>query len=179
MSKNVDAAEYGYLLRAIEHYLVQDLESAMADAEKAVAKNGNDWAAYLVRAFVRFHQLETPYAGAENQSRNGDATLPNLDYRLVKSDLDKVVELAPDFAHAYYNRANVAVKLSDFRSAIVDYTKAIELDDRLAMAYYNRGLAKIYTGNAESGVADLSKAGELGLFHAYSVMKRFMHSAKE
>jgi hypothetical protein len=43
----------------------------------------------------------------------------------------------------------------------------------LAEAYYNRGLAKIYTGNAEGGVADLSKAGELGMYKAYSVIKRF------
>jgi tetratricopeptide (TPR) repeat protein len=91
----------------------------------------------------------------------------------VKSDFDRVIELQPAFAEAYFNRANVSAKLNDFKSAIVDYTKAIELNDRFAQAYYNRGLAKIYTGNAEGGVADLSKAGELGLYQAYSVIKRF------
>ena len=69
--------------------------------------------------------------------------------------------------------ANISVKLKDYKAAIADYTTAISLNDRMAAAYYNRGLAKIYTGNTEGGVADLSKAGELGLFQAYSVIKRF------
>jgi tetratricopeptide (TPR) repeat protein len=97
----------------------------------------------------------------------------------VKDDLDKVLELVPDFAYAYFNRGNVAVKLSDFKSAIVDYTRAIELDDRFAEAYFNRGLARMYTGGTAEGVADLSKAGELGLFQAYNVMKRFKYSGKK
>jgi tetratricopeptide (TPR) repeat protein len=105
-------------------------------------------------------------------SKHGEG-LPDINYRLVKDDLDRVVELAPDFSHAYFNRANTSAKLSDFKSAIVDYTKAIELNDRFAEAYFNRGLARIYTGNTEGGVADLSKAGELGMYQAYSVIKRF------
>ena len=70
------------------------------------------------------------------------------------------------------------VKLSDYKSAIVDYTRAIELNDRFAEAYFNRGLARMYTGNVNEGAADLSKAGELGLFQAYNVMKRFKYSGR-
>ena len=87
--------------------------------------------------------------------------------------MDRVIELQPTFVEAYFNRANVSARLNDFKSAIVDYTHAISLNDRFAEAYYNRGLAKIYTGNTEGGVADLSKAGELGMYQAYSVIKRF------
>ena len=99
--------------------------------------------------------------------------LSTLDYRLVRADLDRVIELQPAFAEAYFNRANVSVKLKDYKAAIADYTAAITLDDRFAAAYYNRGLAKIYTGNTEGGITDLSKAGELGMYQAYSVIKRF------
>ena len=91
----------------------------------------------------------------------------------MRSDLDRVVQLQPTFAEAYFNRANVSVKLKDYKAAIADYTMAISINDRMAAAYYNRGLAKIYTGNTEGGVADLSKAGELGMYQAYSVIKRF------
>jgi tetratricopeptide (TPR) repeat protein len=72
----------------------------------------------------------------------------------------------------------VSAKLSDFKSAIVDYTKAVEIDSRFAEAYFNRGLARIYTGNGEEGIADLSKAGELGVFQAYNLIKRFQMSGK-
>jgi tetratricopeptide (TPR) repeat protein len=70
----------------------------------------------------------------------------------------------------------VHAKLNDYKSAIVDYTVAIELNERFAEAYFNRGLARLYIGNVEEGVSDLSKAGELGIFQAYNVIKRFMHS---
>ena len=171
------------MLRAVDCYLVQDLEASMADLDHAIAADSLSWNLYFVRSFVRARQLET--AGANGGDAGNVAAfressgLDGLDYRLVKADLDKVLELVPDFAHAYFNRGNVSVKLSDFKSAIVDYTLAIEIDDRFAEAYFNRGLARMYTGSTAEGVADLSKAGELGLFQAYNVMKRFKYSGKK
>ena len=161
--------------RAIDYYLLQDIEAAMDDADKAVEAAPGDWSVYFVRAFIRYRQLELKKldAAPEDLDAKKDALLADLDYRLVKDDLDRVIEMQPDFVEAYFNRANVWAKLNDFKSAIVDYTKAISLNDRFAQAYYNRGLAKIYTGNTEGGVADLSKAGELGMYQAYSVLKRF------
>ena len=51
--------------------------------------------------------------------------------------------------------------------------RALELDPNLAEAYYNRGLTHIFLGNNRQGVQDLSKAGELGLYSAYNIIKRF------
>ena len=39
--------------------------------------------------------------------------------------------------------------------------------------YYNRGLARLFLGQNEQGTRDLSKAGELGLYGAYNLIKRF------
>jgi tetratricopeptide (TPR) repeat protein len=86
---------------------------------------------------------------------------------------DKVIELAPDFVYAYYNRGNVLSILKDYRAAIVDYDRAIQLDPKFADAYFNRGLTHIFLGNNRQGIQDLSKAGELGLFSAYNIIKRF------
>ena len=169
-----------YMLRAIDYYLVQDLEAAMSDIDRAVALDASSWELHFVRAFIRARQLET--AGVKDANTVDEfvpkhsAGLPDLDYRLVKDDLDKVVALMPDFAQAFFNRGNIATKLNDFKSAVVDYTRAIEINDRFAEAYFNRGLARLYIGNSEQGIADLSKAGELGLFHAYNVIKRFKYS---
>ena len=174
------AVSQSLLLRAIDYYLVQDLEAAMTDLDNAVSSGNASWEKYFVRSFVRYRLLETLQISDERNVvlQKHDNYLPNLDYRLVKDDLDRVLELRPDFVYAYFNRANVSAKLSDFKSAIVDYTKAIELNDRFAEAYFNRGLARLYTGSAEAGVADLSKAGELGLFQAYNVIKRFAVTVK-
>jgi tetratricopeptide (TPR) repeat protein len=169
------------LQRALDYYLVQDMEGAVGDLDAAVEAAPDLWMAYFVRSFVRFKMLEAEKINAGESAlfpgKGND--LPNLDYRLVKSDLDKVVEFLPDFQYAYFNRGNVSVKLSDFKSAVVDYGRAIEIDDRFAEAYFNRGLARVYTGDYENAMADLSKAGELGLYQAYSIIKRLKYSAGE
>ena len=163
--------------RALDYYLLQDIEAAMSDIDVAVQASPNSWSLYFIRSFIRYKLLEVDKLNGANDADNlmpkQNGFLSDLDYRLVKDDLDRVIELQPSFVEAYFNRANVSAKLNDFKSAIVDYSKAISLNDRFAQAYYNRGLAKIYTGNTEEGIADLSKAGELGIYQAYSVIKRF------
>lgn len=165
------------LARALDFYLVQDFASSINDLDLAFTLEGDMWIVYFMRATVRYKYLESQHA-AENSSKSEfdvmkNNSLPNIDFHLVKSDLDMVISMMPDFAQAYYNRANVFAKLSDFKSAVVDYDKAIELDENFADAYYNRGLAKVYLGNTQEGIADLSKAGELGIYSAYNAIKRF------
>ena len=63
--------------------------------------------------------------------------------------------------------------LGSIRKAVDDYDKAISLDPKLAEAYYNRGIANINLGKKDTGISDLSKAGELGLYNAYSAIKKY------
>ena len=170
----------GYMARSLDYYLVQDFASALNDLTDAIAIGGDElWMAYFMRASVRYKMIESE---ALNGSSNNDAVpwesysgdkLPNFDYQLVKGDLSQVITLMPDFPQAYYNRGNVYAFLNDFKSAVVDYTEAIKLNEGFAEAYYNRGLAQIYLGKTTDGIADLSKAGELGLYSAYNIIKRF------
>ena len=88
-------------------------------------------------------------------------------------DLTAAIRHAPRCAYLYYNRGCVYVQRKDYACAIDDYTTAIALDPRLAEAYYNRGLARIDSGKTAEGVSDLSKAGELGLYTAYSLIKKY------
>ena len=164
------------MLRAVNYYLVQDLESAMQDLDHAIAMDSTSWNLYFMRSSVRYKMLETEGMDNKIVSSNYNKPVADLDYRLIKDDLDRVLELSADFVYAVFNRGNVMAKMNDYKSAIVDYTKAIELNDRFAEAYFNRGLARLYVGNAEQGIADLSKAGELGIFQAYNVIKRFVYS---
>jgi tetratricopeptide (TPR) repeat protein len=61
----------------------------------------------------------------------------------------------------------------EYGRAISDYTTALKSDGLLAEAYFNRGLCHIYAGQQDEGVQDLSKAGELGLYQAYSIIKKY------
>ncbi len=163
--------------RALDFYLVQDLENALTDLNEAIKCEPNYFLPYFNRAMVRYKQVEYQKVTREYEAKErlGDSKIAvqTSDLGMVKRDLDKVIELAPDFVYAYYNRGNVLSSLKDYRAAIEDYDRAIELDANFADAYYNRGLTHIFLGNNRQGIQDLSKAGELGLYSAYNVIKRF------
>jgi len=95
-----------------------------------------------------------------------------LDYAQIIQDYDKVIQINPDFAYAYYNRASIRCYQKDYREAIADYTEAIKRNPDFAEAYYNRGLTSLSLGDIAKGIADLSKAGELGIVEAYSIIKK-------
>jgi tetratricopeptide (TPR) repeat protein len=75
--------------------------------------------------------------------------------------------------------ANTYVKLKDYPSAIEAYTEAIRREPDMPEAYFNRGVVYILHGNVESGLADLSRAGEMGLYQAYSLIKKYSAKGRE
>ena len=169
-----------YFARGLDFYLVQDLEAAINDFTQAIIADGTLWLSYYARAVVRHKQMEMQRADSESGVEHTLSSPTDFmvdtrlnDYQLILADLNKAIDLAPDFAYTYYNRGNVLSGLKDYRAAIVSYNEAIALEPRLAEAYYNRGLTYIFLGENARGVADLSKAGELGLYSAYNLIKRF------
>lgn len=165
--------------RGIDFYLVQNLDDAEEDFTQAVQIDPTFFPAYFMRAVVRYKRLEYRMAEARNEALQlNDEGKPvevvsAMDYELVKRDLDKVIELAPDFVYAYFNRGSVLISMNNYRGALEDYNHILEVRPDFAEAYYNRGLTHIFLGNNRLGVADLSKAGELGEIEAYNVLKRF------
>lgn len=180
-----------YFGRAIDFMLVQDFASALDDLNKAVMTSRNFTMAYFLRAVVRAKQIEYELSTASSQDLDfqpkrkadsndfvsmGIASLGGenlkMEYEMVLRDYEKVIEDAPRFIYAYYNRGNLRCSQQDYRGAIADYTKAIELRPDFGDAYYNRGLVYLKQGNTAAGTADLSKAGELGVVAAYNLLKR-------
>ena len=167
--------------RGLDFYLVQDLEAAIDDFTQAIVADGSLWMSYYCRAVARYKQMESARNGGNAPEEVNNASMPEdfmmdasiNDYQLILSDLNKVIDLAPDFAYSYYNRGNILAWLKDYRAAIVSYDEAIAIEPNLAEAYYNRGLTYIFLGEHARGIADLSKAGELGLYSAYNLIKRF------
>lgn len=84
-------------------------------------------------------------------------------YKETIADFTKAIELDPNDANAYYNRA-VAKKafFQDGSGAIADFTKVIELIPNDAEAYLRRGLVKNNGLHDYRGaIADYTKAIEL------------------
>lgn len=167
---------YHYYARALDFYLVQDFDNALSDLDEVIARDSTFFPAYFTRAVIHYKQLEFRKRDREYDVEVVVDKTPQVhsyDYTRVREDLDEVIRLNPEFVYAYYNRGNILAVLKDYRGALADYNKAIELDPRFADAYYNRGLTNIFLGNNREGISDLSKAGELGIFSAYNVIKRF------
>ena len=178
---NTESDAIYYFARGIDFYLVQDLAAAIHDFTQAIVADGSLWLSYYSRAVARYKQIEMARADAASSGevKRADTTTDFMvdtrinDYQLILADLDKAIDLAPDFAYTYYNRGNVLSNLKDYQAAIVSYNEAIALEPNLAEAYYNRGLTYIFLGENARGISDLSKAGELGLYSAYNLIKRF------
>lgn len=160
------------LARALDYYLVRDFEGALADLDRSVALDPNNPLAWLARAQVRCRQIEV---AVKSGGEAGKPTVvdPKLGYNAALEDLKRVTELAPDFSYAYYNKGNIYVQLRDYDKALAAYGEALRLDARFPDAYYNRGVAYLLSGKLQDGLADLSRAGELGLYTAYNLIKRY------
>ena len=152
-----------FMQRAVAFSVVQNYPDAIADLDQVIAADSTMAIAYWQRAVC--HALMSGY----NMSQ---ALESKLKAASALSDFNRALELAPNNAYLYYDRANLEATNGDVSKAIEDYSHAIRIEEHLAEAYYNRGILYFNQGDKASAARDLSKAGELGLYDAYSVMKR-------
>ncbi len=176
---------YMYFSRAMHYSLVKNFADALQDLNKALDISPDDILMLFARASVRQRMVEfirsieskevldNVMNDEKAETMSDQKTNRIIDYDLIVADYNRVLDLVPTFSYAWYNKGNVMTVLKNYKAAISDYSKAIECDPELAEAYYNRGLNYIYLGDNEKGLKDLSKAGELGLYKAYNVMKRY------
>lgn len=82
----------------------------------------------------------------------------------------KAIELNPNYALAYHNRANVYNDIKERHKALNDYNKAIELNPEYANSFNNRGTVYEKLGDYEKALADYNKAIEINpnLANAYN-----------
>jgi tetratricopeptide (TPR) repeat protein len=91
----------------------------------------------------------------------------------VLADLNHALAIDPDNACLLYNRGTLYAQKQEYAKAIEDFTRALKGEPSMAEAYFNRGLCALYRQQTEAGIADLSKAGELGIYTAYSIIKKY------
>lgn len=161
--------------RAMDQMTVRNYAGAIADFDRAIKAAPDFTIAYMMRAIARDRQTSVSSYNADN-SKLGDPALSSTMLRAEKQqvleDLDKVIELSPNMAVAYFNKGVLYAEMQDYTSALSLFNKAIELKPDFGEAYYNRGYAYFKLGNRVGGIADLSKAGELGIVPSYNLLKR-------
>lgn len=167
-----------YIGRAMDFITLHDYTSAIRDIDRATALTPNIAVAYLLRAQAGYHnwQLNGQIASDGENKENLDAlTVASLRRKAIDdvlADLDKAIELSPNMAEAWYNKAVTHIATEDYTSALAALNKAIELKPEMGEAWYNRGFVYLRLGNEGLGIADLSRAGQLGILPAYNLIKR-------
>jgi protein O-mannosyl-transferase len=71
---------------------------------------------------------------------------------------NRAIQIAPDYADAFYNRGVAYNDLNRYQSAIENYSEAIRLKPDYAKAYNNRGFTYTMTGLYQQAIADATKA---------------------
>ncbi|MBD5267430.1 MAG: tetratricopeptide repeat protein [Bacteroides sp.] len=164
-----------YFGRAMDYYTLRNYQAAIADLDKAIELAPDFTVAYLLRANARRHNANavrmTEQQPAEMTAGLGVNAAKMVEAEVLE-DIDKVIELSPRMAFAWYNKGVALAAMGDYTSAISAFSKAIELKPELGEAYYNRGYLYLNMGNRSAGMADLSKAGELGIVPSYNLLKR-------
>lgn len=172
--------------RGITQSLIKQYTNSVNTYSSAIEHNPTNPFLYLNRSTTRaemidfISSIDNSYQritiDSDPAKRLNNHSNRTYSYDEAIADLNKVLKLYPDFAHAYYNRANLKALSGDLPAAFEDYTKAVELNPHFAEAYYNRGIVQIYMKDTRKGCLDISKAGELGIVEAYEVLKRYAHT---
>lgn len=162
--RNVRIVERSLLLRAVAYSSLQNFDDAIDALTTHLLMDSTSVLGLWQRAACQTKK---------NEFQASQGTLVDMKTANVLMDLTAAIRIAPHNAYLLYNRGNVYVLRKDYQRAIDDYTAALTIDPRLAEAFYNRGLALIDSGHTPQGISDLSKAGELGLYTAYSLIKKY------
>jgi tetratricopeptide (TPR) repeat protein len=182
----IQQSSHNYLNRGIFYSLTGDYNKSLDDLNRTIDMDNKQGIAYFVRANCRYKMLEeieilaglntdmSVKIGEKNLDNAGKSNEPAaLDYKQILEDYQTTLSLNPAFFFGYFNRAFINIRLGEYKTAIADLNHAIELEPEFAEAYFNRGLTKIYMDDLEGGALDLSRAGELGIYGAYNIIKRY------
>ena len=179
-----------YFARGTLYNTVLNLNNALDDFNRVLSIAPDHLPALFNRAYTRFKMVETirsmeaELPEAWSLQTGGTLTRPAagsnegeerriLDYDLINDDLQHITDLTPNFAFAHYNLGVVQAQMRNFETAITHFSAAIAAQPDFAEAWFNRGLIRIFLEQESEGTLDLSKAGELGIFKAYNVIKRY------
>lgn len=163
-SADVPTALSLLMQRAVAHATTHNFTEALNDLNDYISIDTTLVLAYWQRAYCQLMLSDyDPQQGLGQQFSS----------RRVQNDLQTAIGMDPENALLAYNLATFLAQQKDYNEAIDAFLRALKLNPNLGEAWYNLGLVRIFAGHKKEGLHDLSKAGELGLYDAYSVMKRY------
>lgn len=154
----------------VEYYFTDHYEQALDYLNKCIEDGNFEAYYYLARGVSHLHLNHTDAALADFQVYVETSTEPyrhyivgdhleDVDlYRYAFDYLDKAIELNPEHAAAYYERAEVHFQRDDWQAAIEDYDRVLALteDEGVYYTYYNRSAALYNLKRFEESIEDVT-----------------------
>ncbi len=138
------ASTDGYAEQGIAHFEKSDFNGAIADFTKAIELNSTNLEfCFYFRgmAFYRIGKLDEALADVSKAialrehprffDDRGNMLAQKGDLAAALSDLNKAIEISPEYAKAFGDRALVRLMLGEDSAAESDFKKSFELDPRL------------------------------------------------
>jgi len=96
--------------------------------------------------------------GAKDYTQKGRELYEKNEFMESLLNVNKAIEVDPNYAAAYYLRGNIKDKFDDRHGAMKDYNTAIEKNAKFADAFFARGNVKMKLQDYYGAIADFSSA---------------------
>ena len=106
----------------------------------------------VVAGFSSFSQ------NAKELTQKGMEAYERREYMEALINLNKAIELDPEYSRAYYLRAGIKDTFDDRHGAMKDYNKALEKNPKFADAFFARGNVKMKLQDYYGAIDDFSSA---------------------
>jgi tetratricopeptide (TPR) repeat protein len=166
-----------YFDSAVARLQKEDLDGTIADMTKAIELNPRYVDAIFIRGQCLFLKGDrdralldydkvielAPTAPGVERVYNTRSVIRVLkgDVAGAIPDLQKAIELNPNYADSFSNRGLTRWLQGDQSGAAADYEKALELNPNLEAAYINRGILRFDRQILDGAMADFNRALEL------------------
>lgn len=135
-------------------YQAGDLEYLLISRGNARARAGDS-----AGAIIDYDLAQTIVPASIGARYNRALARIELDqFDAALTDLDQVVQSAPDWPNGHSARGDALGDKGDNAGAIAAYTRAIELQPQNASAYVQRGVMYLDSGDLDQGIVDLNAA---------------------
>ncbi len=104
------------------------------------------------------NQIKTGNGSAESYNILGNASFSKNDFTEAIDYYSKAVEMDPQNALYWYNRANSKAMIKKQKEALADYDKAIELDQTNSDYFFNRGTTRYFIKDFKGAKKDMESA---------------------
>lgn len=153
--------------QAMDYLTIKDHASVVQTLTEAIAEQPTMPALYFQRGVSRVLAFQVSQRDSEP-----DFILRKGVFEAAIGDFQKVLELVPDFAPALYNIGWIYYTLGQYQQAIVYFDRAIAVEGDMGVAYFNKGLTLYALGEKDRADRSMSRAGTLGIYDAYSIIRR-------